>query len=522
MLFYNNKKTNFQKKYFRIKKKYLELKKKLNYYGGTIFIKDKYTHETPFDEKQYQYKKGRSKPDDELLYNNTSIDFDIDFSWKTTSYNEAMILYYILEGTGVHKNSTNLANSHLAYKYVITPSIRSKEYSFNIFEFLSGIQKDSDKYNCRLILKEDFENDPTTNKFVYINDLWDDINLDRKKIIVQCMALSIHIRIDQQYFFWKNFIENYDNEEDKIYLEGNKEDINKLIALKFIKFDRFGNTGIETFINHNDVIYQLYEYYRTIISDDTSLLHILEGNHTISTDNPLWLQFYIQKDKKDCITCKKIYDQQLKEREKEIRKEYEREKYIETHGHYKQLPEELVEGKLYVPKPVSSPDVYNRIKTIANMSFKLEDGILNKIEEILENIDLYIIIKVEKDMIQIEQETLKHLEISKRSEKHRIANLINSINQTPGNVKEKTKRIKVIQEDLEKFNSNISNDIRKQKIKLENASKNISEQTMDIEETEFILSRLSTREIKKIGKQKKKIENLLERFKKTYGLGPHE
>ena len=77
--------------YIKYKTKYLNLKRNINQHGGTIFIKKKGSAETPFDEKQYQYKKGRSKPDDQNLFHNNNIDFDIDLSWKTTSYNEAMI-----------------------------------------------------------------------------------------------------------------------------------------------------------------------------------------------------------------------------------------------------------------------------------------------------------------------------------------------------------------------------------------------------------------------------------------------
>ena len=151
------------------------------------------------------------------------------------------------------------------------------------------------------------------------------------------MALSIHYRIDQQYFFWKDFFKNYANEEEKELIK--EETINTLIAFNFLKLTRFMTTNLETFVRHYDVIFQIYSYYKEIIGEDIELLNILDGKETISTMNPLWTNFYERNSifadyflTEKCTKCKQIYSEQIKERQEEIIKEGLREEFIEKNG----------------------------------------------------------------------------------------------------------------------------------------------------------------------------------------------
>ena len=68
--------------------------------------------------------------------------FDIDFSINSTSYNEVLILYYVLQGTGIHNNTSTIdINSCITYRYNIIPYSRSNlenELSFNILELDNG------------------------------------------------------------------------------------------------------------------------------------------------------------------------------------------------------------------------------------------------------------------------------------------------------------------------------------------------------------------------------------------------
>ena len=478
-------------KYRKYKNKYFNLKKYIK--GGTIYIKEKNGTIFPFKQSQYQFKKGRSKPDDEDFYNNETIDFDIDFSWKTTRFNEAMILYYILEATGVHNSTTNLMESHLDYKYIIKPSKKVKEYSFNLNEFLSGIEKSSDKFNCRLMLKKDVESNPDSNKIIYMKDLWNDLDIDRKKIIVQCMALSIHYRVDQQYYFWNEYMTEID-----------------LIAFKLLSRNRFTTTNLETFVSHNDVILEIYNYYKEIIGEDENLLNILDGNITIPTNDPLWTNFYL-KNIDNCVKCKQIYNNQIKERNEEINKEKLRIQYIEEYGSNELMPSELIEGKLYVPQDISSLDIYNRIKTIHTMNFNLDPEVINKIDNILEIIVLKNDVEkyyndLEKINVNIQQ--MKKL---KNNIKQKKQKKINNPLQKALNEQKMKEENNNINKNIEKLEYELE-EIKKKSDTILQSEEKIEKFVYSLSENEKIIYDREIKKIKMSNKEIIKIHEIISRF----------
>ena len=230
--------------------------------GGTISIVNPKLEID--DNSSIIFRKGRSLIDDIDFYKHNTMQFDIDFGPKTTSYNEAMILLYILEATGIHHNN-NIP--HFEYNYIIIPSnikYLDKELSFNSFEFFDGFKDNHEKYNCNLISKNiyrkiNFEEEYDISKdIIFINDLWNlpSLDLNTKKKITQCMALSIHYRIEQQFYFWDLLNINEEEKKEIIYHRNNtviKTDlINKfcpityinLIIFFFIKFIIFNSVPV--------------------------------------------------------------------------------------------------------------------------------------------------------------------------------------------------------------------------------------------------------------------------------------
>lgn len=399
----------------------------LNMFGGTIFIDKIDNPPEIFDPEKYSYKKGRSNPEqNDFYFKNSKVEYDINFSWKTTSFNEAMIIYYILEETGVHHSHLK---PHIEYKYLIAPEpgFVNKELSFNLLEFLTETDIKSDKYNCKLITNPKYETETDKNQNIYISNLWCQLELNTKELIVQCMALSIHYRIDQQYHFWNSYF-NYTEEQEKL----DKEHKETITALKLLEITIFSTTSIETFISHNDVIFKLYESYLSVINKDknySSLIDILEGKKTIATNDAKWTKFY--NNHPDCEQCLYILREQQKEREEEVHKENERIKYFQRLGTLDMMPINLLEGRLYVPNSISSSvnDLF-KIKVLNNTIFSVGQSLLNKINRIIENVKIQNNIdkyRIKKELI------IKNIEEKKRDykiEKNRLENILRNIKNT--------------------------------------------------------------------------------------------
>ena len=91
------------------------------------------------------------------------------------------------------------------------------------------------------------------------------------------MALSIHYRIEQQFYFWDLLNINEEEKKEIIYHRNNtvitKDDKDTIFAIKLLKI---GNRGpsIDTFIRHNNVIFSLYKQYQKIINIDKTQSNI--------------------------------------------------------------------------------------------------------------------------------------------------------------------------------------------------------------------------------------------------------
>ena len=448
--------------------KNIKNKKKI---GGTILIKNKFLDKSIIADNRI-YIKGRSKEYDILHFNNDKLYFDIDFSINSTSYNEVLILHYVLQGTGIHKNTSTLdINSCITYKYNIIPynNLNLKnELSFNILQFLDDktlTKIDINKYNCCMVSNEYFEkikktSDNFKNEFVidskeiiFLKNIWNDIDEIFKFKIVNCMALSIHYRIDQQYFFSETY------EINKIELDKydhlSQNDIEILKIKEYLKpVEKKKMTNIESFIRHQKLIIPLYQNYRNIIQIESNeknkilLLNILNGSEKIYIHSSLWYDFY--NTNPNCKTCQYLKKTIESEREKERFNEIKRIIHIIENNNL-EFPNSIKQGRLYIPHSQDdlnsffdtlNLDEYKKNLLIKICKFRYKGDINNiikiseitKIKKILINIEIYnkirenennlekLIIKnnvIDKDNLLIDDKINKKREILEDSQKRK-------------------------------------------------------------------------------------------------------